>query len=372
MSAASGACSAADALDVMMLESADKKLKKREYMRNIMRFYREEKRDELDALKAQVAALQSEYKSRLRASKRDLLLPWRQVAIALRDDLRDIQNERASLRAKAAALASLIRTSKGWVSTNLTSMHAITPTWRNVTLERDEQARELGKAWITKQMYHNTDRMFGQYAYPAVTSSDEFFDIGVDNTDVSFQYHHRRQYAVDVPMECVLDAYKRHLCAVLMMDWYGYQASPTLTEMSGNTTLHQLSADDDEWMNLVTGEFHDHDRCVFVVQQVQHDAANPTTQRQRNRMIWLDMRPIAGGRTLVRVLYRFDQYFDPWGFVPLEEEALSWGCDLQHVQDDQKESTFHAYCTNLLVTINANHQAKINAHLTTIMHASLE
>ncbi|KAF0750571.1 hypothetical protein AaE_006664, partial [Aphanomyces astaci] len=152
----------------MMLESADKKLKKREYMRNIMRFYREEKRDELDALKAQVAALQSEYKSRLRASKRDLLLPWRQVAIALRDDLRDIQNERASLRAKAAALASLIRTSKGWVSTNLvrrrfchTSMHAITPTWRNVTLERDEQARELGKAWITKQMYHNTDRMFG-------------------------------------------------------------------------------------------------------------------------------------------------------------------------------------------------------------------
>ncbi|KAF0709172.1 hypothetical protein AaE_012953, partial [Aphanomyces astaci] len=146
----------------------------------------------------------------------------------------------------------------------------------------------------------------------------------------------------------------------------------TLTEMSGNTTLHQLSADDDEWMNLVTGEFHDHDRCVFVVQQVQHDAANPTTQRQRNRMIWLDMRPIAGGRTLVRVLYRFDQYFDPWGFVPLEEEALSWGCDLQHVQDDQKERTFHAYCTNLLVTINANHQAKINAHLTTIMHASLE
>ncbi|ETV91228.1 hypothetical protein H310_14093 [Aphanomyces invadans] len=365
----------ADKLDLDLLENAHKKLKKREYMRNIMRFYREEVRDEMASLKAQVAVLQQEYTIRTRASrsgalpsKRHLLLPWKDVSLALRDDLNACENERDVLRERVVALAHLLRTTTRWVSINLTSMHANTPTWRNVTLDGTPASRDLGKAWITQQMYHNTDRMFGQYAYPPLSSTQEFYDIDVEATEMCFQYHHRRQYVVDVPMDFVLKAYKSHLCSVLMLDWYGYQANTTLKETSGNTTLHQLRADDNEWMNLVTGEFHDDDdRCVFVIQQIQDDATAPTTQRQRNRMIWLDMRPVDGGKTQIRVLYRFAQYFDSNGYVSLDDEARSWGCDLDGVPEDKKEITFYNYSTALLVQINANHQSRINAHLTRMM-----
>ncbi|CAK4085439.1 unnamed protein product [Aphanomyces euteiches] len=73
------------------------------------------------------------------------------------------------------------------------------------------------------------------------------------------------------------------------------------------------------------------------------------------------------GRTKVRVLYRFAQYFTKDGYVSLDEEAETWGCDLSGVPEEKKEDTFRQYATYMLVQINSNHQRRINSHLTLMM-----
>ncbi|CAK4123531.1 unnamed protein product [Aphanomyces euteiches] len=53
-----GSTGAVAEVDMALLEKADLKLKKREYMRNMMAFYRQERREETETLKTEVAALQ--------------------------------------------------------------------------------------------------------------------------------------------------------------------------------------------------------------------------------------------------------------------------------------------------------------------------
>ncbi|CAK4751051.1 unnamed protein product [Aphanomyces euteiches] len=363
-----GSTGAVAEVDMALLEKADLKFKKREYMRNMMAFYRQERREETETLKTEVAALQ---KQLARHSKRSLLLPWKEVAVALKEERDDAEATNETLRRNARELKSLVSTMKQWVNVNVTRsclQSGMTTTWRHVSLCAEPQARSLGKEWITQQMFHNPSRMFGQFAYPDIQSNDEFYDVAYEWTDARLQYYHRRQYVLDVPMEFMLSAYKEHLCSILMMDWFGYKQNTTLQESSGNTTLHQLVAEDDEWMNLITGEFHQADgSCIFVIQQIEDDEARPMPKRQRNRMVWLDVRPMPDGRTKVRVLYRFAQYFTKDGYVSLDEEAETWGCDLSGVPEEKKEDTFRQYATNMLVQINSNHQRRINSHLTLMM-----
>ncbi|KAF0694919.1 Aste57867_14225 [Aphanomyces stellatus] len=367
-------------IDIDLLEKADEKLRKREYMRNIMRFYREEKREELSVLKAQVVDLRRELKQRVRAmkaalppSKRSLLLPWKDVAGALEKEREDVESERVALQRRTADLKALVRDMRTWTSVNLTrnAMPTITTTWQNVSLPANPASRQLGKAWITQQMHHNATRAFSAFAFPDMRSSDTFFDVAFEATDARFEYIHRRQYVVDVPMVFMLQAYKKHLCSVLMMDWFGFQENTTLKETSGNTTLHQCLAEDDEWMNLVTGEFpQDDGSCLFVIQQIEDDEAAPTSCRQRNRMIWLDARPLPGERTQVRVLYRFAQYFDSHGYISIDDEAESWDYDVRHLPEEKKEDSFRQFVTARLVSINAKHQPNLNNHLRRMMNAS--
>ncbi|KAF0694920.1 Aste57867_14226 [Aphanomyces stellatus] len=365
-----------------MEKDESNRLKKRDYMRNLMRQYRSEEKKEVGVLKMQITELQAELARRKHViaatlpppSQRALLIPWKDVATALRDERQDVEFEHRSLKVRAKELKTLVHLMKQWVSANVTrsALDGVPTSWQNVSLQTNPHSRILGKEWITKHMYHNTDRMFARFVYPDITSTKEFYDFDFEATETHLQYYHRRQYVVDVPMAFMLSAYKQHLCSVLMMDWFGFKEKTTLKEMSGNTTLHQLlTPEDDEWMNLVTGEFHEENgRCVFVIQQIEDDEAAPMDKPQRKRMIWLDMRPLPNGKTKVRVLYKFTQIVKPTGFVSIDEEAADWGCDLHQVADEKKEDMFRQYGVKMLTTLNANHQRKMNDYLTRMMTAS--
>ncbi|CAK4980314.1 unnamed protein product [Aphanomyces euteiches] len=97
-------------------------------------------------------------------------------------------------------------------------------------------------------------------------------------------------------------------------------------------------------MHLLGGIFHEKDRTVIVVRQIEDDEAhNNRDFCQRSRMTWLDIRRVPRRKkTRMRTLTMLSQTFSRDGYVPLEEEAARWGLDLTHVPPEHRQDYFAA------------------------------
>ncbi|RLO11665.1 hypothetical protein DYB28_012704 [Aphanomyces astaci] len=101
-------------------------------------------------------------------------------------------------------------------------------------------------------------------------------------------------------------------------------------EVDNSTSMHTVTTSQGERINLLTREFHDHDRVVLVAQQIQDDENHPTTCPQRHRSLWVEMTSMQpSGVCVVRVMYMYSQLYR--GDVPctLGEESSYWDFDAQ-------------------------------------------
>ncbi|ETV78923.1 hypothetical protein H257_07713 [Aphanomyces astaci] len=104
--------------------------------------------------------------------------------------------------------------------------------WRNATLAANPTARNLGKEWLTQQMYHNMHEPLA--LLPAVSCDDDFFDIDVQtsNDGDPFTRSERAQFT-----------------------WPG-----TVVEETANTRLFHTTTSNGIFVNSLQGHFSEANR----------------------------------------------------------------------------------------------------------------
>ncbi|KAF0708590.1 hypothetical protein As57867_006279, partial [Aphanomyces stellatus] len=221
-----------------------------------------------------------------------------------------------------------------------------------VTLLANPESRLLGKEWIAKQMYHNMERMLERYHFPPEDSTEEYstdeivFDDDMDGSQGGYTFVQKRHMEGVGTFDHVVKYVKNTLlelqCSIPRYD----STLPKLVHEESQDCLMQSAfvTSGNEYVNVLVGQYESADRFVFVVQQIQEDAA--ITQsiehcRQRNRMIWGEVRRLPGNRCRNRGLGLVSQLFSTRdGPLPLDEDAREWGFDLREYPEHLKEVWF--------------------------------
>ncbi|CAK4200373.1 unnamed protein product [Aphanomyces euteiches] len=142
---------------------------KNEKARKMME-YRLEKKAELTRLHNTIASLESMKRNMIAKAPLTLLCEDRRLA----------QSQQRNLRKQLVKQEQLAKEMYAWVVANVSiqtekSLNTNTLTWRHVSLASNPTTRGLGKEWITKQMYHNTERIMLENGLPPF-ESDYWFD----------------------------------------------------------------------------------------------------------------------------------------------------------------------------------------------------
>ncbi|KAF0692832.1 Aste57867_16130 [Aphanomyces stellatus] len=346
---------------MVKVKDEDKVNRRRIYMRNMMRLYRQEDREALAYLTERAAALTAELadlqqRRRRPPPRRSDRLSWCDIAAGMGEALVDAQQEHKTLHAQVQRRDLLLQHVERWVHRSLSiglTGHLQSLPWRQVLLPGDSDARLLAKTWIAQHLYMHTSRMFEQFGFPSsietpLSTLDVAFHDELDATHDDMQVVIRRQAVSDVPLGDLALLYRLHLGTLLM--GHKRHATSNLVEATPTTTLHRMVADG-ECVNLLGGEFHTPDSCVFVVQQITCDDRcddDGGGLRQRHRMMWFDMRRLPDGRTAVRNLNLIGRLRTADAAIPLVEEAREIGCDLTHVPLEHQARCFRAHFQNLV------------------------
>ncbi|KAF0698447.1 Aste57867_10932 [Aphanomyces stellatus] len=315
--------------------------------------YRQMKKEELLTLDATIEHLavlkkQLREKSQRRGPK-DLLLPWREVARALKDLRRLGDCEHEELQRKLAASQSLMHEMYQWVAAQYAVIQdapdARRPTWRSTSLPRGEASRRLGKEWILNQLYHNTDALFQQYGFPALDSPERLYmDFHFNFSDTQgYSYVTRHFLQIHESMEGFLARYRRTLltdqCAIRDL----FPAThPMLIEEEDDQT-HQLAliTPRGEYVNLLCGTFRSENRVTFLGRQIQDDERCCSNHRQRNRIFIAELHQMPNGTVMGRGLWIQTQGFTPDGSpLSLDDDAIEFDVDLRGCPDHLKQARY--------------------------------
>ncbi|KAG9399434.1 hypothetical protein AC1031_011827 [Aphanomyces cochlioides] len=163
--------------------SDDEKLRRRLYFRDKQREHRNRLRHDIVAAKAEFEDLTA-LATPLKAKHRPLVdadgaLSWCVVAGVFREELNSSTSEHQSLLKETRARGTLLKAMQRFVSLNL-QLEPEGPVrhWHPATLLEHPQARELGKEWLTQQLYHNKDSRFQIFA--CARMDEEVYGVDVD------------------------------------------------------------------------------------------------------------------------------------------------------------------------------------------------
>ncbi|KAF0719239.1 hypothetical protein As57867_001161, partial [Aphanomyces stellatus] len=281
-------------------------------------------------------------------------LSWKDIALGLQDDANLSKSQSKALRRQVRDQAGLLRDMQRWVEFTIMTQapNARTSTWRDVTLLANPASRQLGKEWITKQMYHNTDRMFHQHGFGH--PDHVYFTHEILFTDAGLEFVLCRQFTSVRSIDELVRLNRDNLCNVLLVNLLQVPETPTV-DASGHVTQHQMVSIHGDYVNLVCGEFWNdtRDRCVLAIQQIHHDELWDATQF-RNRTIWLDIRQRGNGAEgcTARLLSLASQSHLAGGrSLSVDAEARNWGLDLTACPPAQKEALFRRFATDFLDTL---------------------
>ncbi|KAF0720381.1 Aste57867_357 [Aphanomyces stellatus] len=328
--------------------------------------YRIEKKSEAAHLKQTQIELETKLQQLVEASKlrQPHILSWRDAAKALKDARDGAHVRNRQLRARIHIYERLVRDLSMWVQAtdgvsvpfsflpmiiSLTpqyicqrSLNPLSPTWRDVTLLANPESRKLGKEWITMQMFHNTDRVFQQHGFPSWDCDD--VDVYRD-LDISFPesggclYTSRRHFVSSKSLEQSCDAVRRNCLSTLLVH---VNRVETLREADANTQLLTVHTTNDEFLNILCGEFATPDRCTFVLRQIQRDDTQEGRFRQRNRMLWYDFFRLPNGCSKKRSLAIASNCFVRDDEFSLDDEACTLGFHLDDAPPARKEDIFRS------------------------------
>ncbi|CAK4351846.1 unnamed protein product [Aphanomyces euteiches] len=325
--------------------TGDAKLKRRIYDRKKQRRYREQLLRETTHLRNLIVDLEKQV-SQLSLAKSessdgtavvaatDPLLSWKEVALALRDDVHHQHEMNHALQKHIAHYRELTRKMQMWVdaSTAIPPPPPSLPNWRHVTLLADPAARQCGTDWITRQLYHNVDALFERVGFPN-DEHGEVDDMPFDFSDPEcYQCVRRLQREFPISASTLSDYLMQNLWIYCMV---GAVVPSTVRQtIVGDCTYQHVIKTPFELANLISRKFVDPDRIVLVGTQILEDEAEPHDFRQRHRIFVATLDRLTPKSARIRILYMTSQSFTKAGFTPLDQEAPMWECDLSGCDSD--------------------------------------
>ncbi|ETV85618.1 hypothetical protein, variant [Aphanomyces astaci] len=112
-------------------------------------------------------------------------------------------------------------------------------------------------------------------------------------------------------------------------------------ERTNNTRLFHTKTPDGAFVNSLQGHFHEADRFIVVVRQVEHDEVHMCDPllRQRHYRLWMEVRQVSPTHIITRTVGHLSRLFRARdGFLSTTELAVLRGIDLTGIQDDQKDA----------------------------------
>ncbi|KAH9154272.1 hypothetical protein AeRB84_003600 [Aphanomyces euteiches] len=281
---------------------------KNEKARKMME-YRLEKKAELTRLHNTIASLESMKRNMIAKAPLTLLCEDRRLA----------QSQQRNLRKQLVKQEQLAKEMYAWVVANVSiqtekSLNTNTLTWRHVSLASNPTTRGLGKEWITKQMYHNTERIMLENGLPPFESD-----------------YWRGE------MKKYIDA----MHSILLFELGVVEYTQIVYQAHENT--YQYVSSNEEHVNVLVGIFLAADQCVAVVQHIHDDEMNPSTRRYRNRSAWVVTDRVKGDSSsfTYRIVACETQSMTTKGeFAPLEVDAADFKVDLSSCPDHLKAQRF--------------------------------
>ncbi|RHY36544.1 hypothetical protein DYB34_010181 [Aphanomyces astaci] len=184
--------------------------------------YRKMKKNEVNKLKQVIHQLELTKAitiARNASSKVNRMLSWKDVAEALLCDRRLAESQHKALAKDQIQNKKHLLEMYQWVLAQVSL-----------------QSRSLGKQWITRQMYHNRDRIFQQYGYPSLdtTVPEYIFHVQMTFSENGYTLEYIRQAVSTWSLETFVDYYNQTLlplqCAVIYFD-------PTIPLVTRNVLL---------------------------------------------------------------------------------------------------------------------------------------
>ncbi|RQM29202.1 hypothetical protein B5M09_005071 [Aphanomyces astaci] len=314
-----------------MYEVADKIPPRRQYFREKQREYRRKRIADGDAFKAQCVHLQS-ILARLQTGRPSSMVPrdasdgplsWHSIAIVFKSEAHRVLKDHQSLITQTQEYQSLTQAMQRFVMMNISPPMSRSNAWQNATLAADPSARNLGKEWLTQQMYHNIHEPFA--LLPAVSYDDEFFDIDVQMTDDGdpFMRMERVQFTWPGTVQMFRRLIESNMRAVV-------------EETTANTRLVHTTTPNGMFMNTLQGRFVEADRFVMVIREVEVDEVYMCDPQHKQRHLMTEVRQISPSHVLLRIVSLASHLFRAnGGFVSVDEYAATRGIDLTGIGDKE-------------------------------------
>ncbi|RHZ32548.1 hypothetical protein DYB37_012701 [Aphanomyces astaci] len=335
----------------LVLDAVNKVLMRRAYFREKQRSHRRRERDDIHQLRKQAEDLETQaQRLRLRVNPRRMQsrqphedsdggLSWHAIAALFRHETRLTLAENADLVKTLRSHCSLLTRMQLWVAQN--------DKVPKVMLSDDPAIRKLTKEWATQQMYHNTAAAF--QAFPTSFDSNEFSVCDLTVSDLWVNFVDYSQYVWHAPMEVAAYVLRYHLHELL--------STRDMSSWTENTVLVQAKLPDGDSAAVVVAHFHEADRCVVVMRQLQSrdilrdDDGVPV--RDGQSLVWyivivkcirFDLRRADDGRTIGRVKTLSAMHLKTSGEGSMEAVAMKLGLDLTDVPLPDRDETFRKFC----------------------------
>ncbi|KAF0713589.1 hypothetical protein AaE_011761, partial [Aphanomyces astaci] len=186
--------------------AADKTLSRRRYFREKQREYRRKFYADGVIVKAQFEHLQSILDG-LQASMppppreaSDGPLSWHSIATVFKREAHRVLTDRQSLVSQTQEYQSLTNAMQRFVTMNIPVRLHISierrgdNVWHSATLVADARARNLGKEWLTQQLYHNIHEPFTLLPAVSYDDQDDFVQFDFQASDQPFTCMEQMQY----------------------------------------------------------------------------------------------------------------------------------------------------------------------------------
>ncbi|KAF0686035.1 Aste57867_22129 [Aphanomyces stellatus] len=352
---------------------------------------------EFDRLRAQVDTLetyladlltdqQRHHAHRRRRKKRgmppSLQLSWEEVASAMAEMHNASATERRHLFAQTQTSRRLLPLLRAYAATRpihtcLVEDHETSPQLAlgHVNVVAHPEARKQGLDWLSKVVYHNTDRMFARYHYPPTVAgrvSDAYFDFSSPAPPYVFVVRGHLDLPVSLSAAWSLfqDGFVRKQSGHFTPDEAASIAKRfTVTRLDLDIRreitpemwyLHHTPLGQEYGKKNLFRIFHEPDRVIVAGQTIFHDELAPPPPTDTKHLVWYVLEQVPGeGRCRVRWMSMVSSTMTHDGFYSIDEEATKNGLDLSECPEDRKE----ARLTQHLAPIAAGNSYNVDHYL---------
>ncbi|OQS03977.1 hypothetical protein THRCLA_03744 [Thraustotheca clavata] len=281
------------------------------------------------------------------------LLPWKDVAACLAQASVESRISLEFLKERCESMHEIGRVMSLWVGamTRFNNIPMVPDSLAPVPtiLLADPVARKLGLEWFSLHMYHNTDRMVEQCAFPTTGNVSDMLvlDRGEGLADILG----RIQVDNDMSLEESIGALHDKIWAEMRGDTHPcptHILDTELVQAIDPKMLYRRTALDEEESNYyVCREFKSENRVVYLFGNFNQDALQPLNLLWRPRMFWYIFERRGKKSTRINAIFYNGPKVDRGQVRTWKKVLHNVGIDVQKIPEEKQFSEYKQliHCT---------------------------